>query len=304
MADTETNAAIASIPEFVGFEVSEVTLIAVWLGGFFVAARLLGTGPKDDLGRKHLASFAETYGARLGAWYEASVYWLLSLVDKLSRDRYLERSRSGPSRGLDRTGYPLPWSNGLYDLTLRLAVAYPFLFAFGFWVWSGQTAPGLELLLPEGVENWHRVLVGCGLVAVVFSVLKLNAASGRRKLFYVSLFVVSDLVLAFAFEKAGAAVDAVAFAVGFKYLVKKDKTKYFTAFYIIHLILFTGLTMAVIYFLAPRLFDISSLLLIVFLVILPFSNAPLDWVSLGLTRGLVWRAGGHGESRQFPRSTS
>ncbi len=147
------------LPDFaqaLGVELSDVTLLGVWMFSYGLARRLLGSGPRHDRGRQDLARLAVTFNDRLTAFYRNGVNLMLSQVDRGAGDRFLDRAESGHSGNPHPFRDPSPWSSGVYDLTLRLAFAYPILFFFAGWVWGGRSAPGLEIFLASEPEVWRR----------------------------------------------------------------------------------------------------------------------------------------------------
>ncbi len=93
----------SDIAQVVGVELSDVTLLAVWLFSFGLARKLLGSGPRHDRGRQELARLAGTFDDRLTAFYRSGVTLMLSLVDRGAGDRFLDRAASG------QTGNPHPF---------------------------------------------------------------------------------------------------------------------------------------------------------------------------------------------------
>ena len=134
-------------------------LVGVWGLCFRLAKGLLAGEWRYDRGRQHLARLAAN--EPLTARYEDAIKLLLSLVDKWAGDRFLERADATRSSQPNPFRHPSPWSNGIYDLTLRLALTYPVLFLFVNWVWSGQSMPGLQVFLPSQSEEWPPRVRGC-----------------------------------------------------------------------------------------------------------------------------------------------
>ena len=333
------------IEQTVGLELSAVTLIGVWLFCFAVAKRLLSVKRRGDRGLADLARYAGTWRGRLGALYDDGVRLLLVFVDRLAGDGFLERADAAQAGGRRQ---PLPWSNGLYDLTLKLSLAYPLLFALAVWFWTGTASPGLELFFGTDVEGWRRGLVVIGLVVAVFFFVRYLRASGWRRWLYLAIAFVVVVVVAVAVAGAGAFAFVVAFAVAFAGAVagagavafafaaaftgagagavaaaaaaaaagagvvavaglvavagvvavagavailhqRMQKSGAESAFHVVHALAFVSLALAGLYFFTveqdpgrPQM-----TLLLVFLALLPLANAPLDWLSLGLTRGLL-----------------
>ncbi len=140
----------------------------------------MGSGPRHDRGRQDLARLAAKLDARLTAFYRNGVTLMLSLVDRAAGDRFLERAESGQTGNPHPFRNPVPWSNGVYDLTLRLALVYPIFFVFAGWAWSGRSAPGLEAFLAPEPEGWRRGLAFAGVaVGVFWLVQSLRAKSWR-----------------------------------------------------------------------------------------------------------------------------
>lgn len=193
-----------------GVDVSAVTLISIWIFCFALARRLLGSGPKQDRGREDLARIAANLDSKLRTFYNGSVGFMLLFIDRLARDRYTAKTVYSLPKGLHPFRKPSPWSNGLFDLTLRLAIAYPIIFLIFGWVWSGQTLTGLDFLLPRVHDAPYRWLIIAGLAASFFVFSHVRPFTSLTSLDHVKFLV---------FGAAGfipvASVDFVAGTVGF-----------------------------------------------------------------------------------------
>ena len=203
----ETTKLIELFTSAFGVDASAVTLICVWIFCFDLARRLLGSGPKQDRGREDLARIASNLDSKLRTFYNGSVGFMLLFIDRLARDRYTAKTVHSLPKGLHPFRKPSPWSNGLFDLTLRLALAYPIMFLIFGWVWSGQTLTGLDFLLPRVHDVPYRWLIIAGLAASFFF------------FFHVRPLTSLDRVKVLVFAGAGfipfASVDFVAGTVGY-----------------------------------------------------------------------------------------
>ena len=128
----------------------------VFCVSFLFARSILGSERKEDTARKLGAEAAERWDKRLKYYYMSSVRLLLSWLDRLAGDQYLDRPAC--KRG-KLSSYLTPWSSGLYDLTLRLALAYPIFFLFLVWVLYGHVISGFEIVLSPDIDFRLRWLV-------------------------------------------------------------------------------------------------------------------------------------------------
>ena len=153
--------------DHVGVNFETATLVGVWLAAFSIAKLLLAGGRKHDEGRNTLAATAGWFRRLLEDYYVAGVAGFLRVSDRLAGDHYLKTPEPKRLRDLDPRGESGPWSNGLYDLCLRLALAYPLVFLFLGWGFSGEIMAGLAGFLPNVPEGWHRA-VAISAMALVF----------------------------------------------------------------------------------------------------------------------------------------
>ena len=167
-----------------------------------------------------------------------------------------------------------PWTGGLYDFCLKLAVFYPIFALLGFWIFADQGMLG-EVVFLEPSPWEQRAVTFTGMVLTI----GLFVYSKRRQVWWSWL----------AFAVAG----AVAGAFLYEWLLNqypKISPVVRGIFWWVVLIAYAGL----LYQLGEQSNEGSNALLL-FLGVLPLLNAPLDWLSLGLTRGLLravfWRVG-------------
>ncbi len=282
--------------------------VPVAILSFWFTRRILGSERVADEGRKGAAEFSEKWKKRLEYFYTRTVNLLLSWLDKLADDQYLDK----PARKQGRlssyltprsSGVLSPWSNGLYDLTLKLALVYPIFFLFLGWVLYGHVASGFEVMLPPGIDLWQRLLVFAGIIVFIICMrlsIHHDGWRGRAYLAVASAVAVTSPfafagAFAFAFAVAGAGAVAVASAVAFAVAVIMLAERFHsgrrqTVFLVLHWVFFVALAFVTINLLHHYHGDKiikGTFYFIVFLGLLPLANAPLDWLSLGLTRGLL-----------------
>nr|VFK37396.1 MAG: hypothetical protein BECKTC1821D_GA0114238_100149 [Candidatus Kentron sp. TC] len=203
-----------------------------------------------------------------------------------------------------------PFTEGGYLLCLRLAFFYPVAGFFLGWALGGEGEfSGIEFLPPEEAA-WRRWLLLGGTGSFGWLLFKSNRTEGWISLAYsilaVAVAAAAAAAAAFAvaaaaaFAVAAAAAFAVAGAVAFASEWSRDRLRSarniatywlgFNLFFVSYLLLAIGWAL-------PRIPDekASVLLLPVFLGLLPLANAALDWLSLGVTRGLLYaiRRGHH-----------
>jgi hypothetical protein len=343
-----------SISQALGVDLADITLIAVWLFSFLLARKLLAGERKDDRGRQDLATLAGKLNERLTVLYENAVTLMLSWVDRGAGDRFLDVAalfRVTPHSFSFRHRL-LPWSNGLYDLTLKLALAYPIVFLVAGWAWIGGVMPGLEVFLPAVPEGWrrglylapvvvlsvflifqqspaklwrrwlHAFITMTAVLAVVFllflsgpifdvprgvaltvfvaayvagiAALSVTIGGGGGGAFAVTFTIF--LTVTFALALAGVGYAALfgtlaiifTFAVAIAYLSRlAHRLRLMTLFHIVYWLVVAGVAITSFHVLARFETPKSVPLLIIFVVVLPLANAPLDWISLDLTRGLL-----------------
>ena len=344
----------AAVATWIGIPAWVIALVVMLLS-FFGGARLLLTGSnRDDVGRARLASWAEVSRAWLTRAYNVGPERVLGLLDRLAQDGYLERTDDAGMRGVRSLFRVPPWSPGLYNLTLLLAFAYPLLFLFGGWVWSGQTMAGLDGVMPPNVNAGRRVLAAFLIGFIMVSLLSaLSAVSGRRWfswfLYLINtcggVLLLSDIL---TFSGAATLPAAVAIMLTLAFVVALtgararegalDGFMPITAAFCLFLVTATsgiahhGLIIFVFFIFCGALCCVffvlrnhriphkaryalyllqwislvffsfalmhvgafgdavslaAGLLIILLLILLLLANAPLDWLSIGLTRGLL-----------------
>nr|VFJ87772.1 MAG: hypothetical protein BECKH772A_GA0070896_100059 [Candidatus Kentron sp. H]VFJ89506.1 MAG: hypothetical protein BECKH772B_GA0070898_100059 [Candidatus Kentron sp. H]VFJ96168.1 MAG: hypothetical protein BECKH772C_GA0070978_100059 [Candidatus Kentron sp. H] len=176
-----------------------------------------------------------------------------------------------PLFGLD------PFTEGSYLLCLRLALVYPVAGFFLGWALGGAGAlGGMEFLPPMEAAGRRWLLVG-GLVLSGGLFFKANRAEGWRRGVYVA--VAGAFLAEWLRERCHS---------------RESVTRYWLFFNLF----FVAYVWAILAWGLPRVTHeakLPLLLLPVFLGLLPLANAALDWLSLGVTRGLLYaiRSGHH-----------
>lgn len=178
---------IEQITSILGVDASKITLISIWIFCFFLAMKLLGSGPTNDKGREDLAKIAGKLSSQLRTFYNGSVATMLLFIDKWARDRFVAKTIRSLPKGLRPFKAPSPWSVGLYDMTLKLALAYPIVFLIFGWLLSGNILVDLRMFLPQIPEITHRGLIIFGLVISVFFIYRFKRSTGGHAMLYLVL---------------------------------------------------------------------------------------------------------------------
>jgi len=183
------------------------------LGPLFVAVfwglrKVLAPERKDDRFLAFLAAKAAGFGTTLERLYGGAVDGFLRWIDRRAGDDYLERAMAGGK-------WTSPWSPGLYDFTLLLAVAYPFIFLFVGWTVNGIPPPGLEVLVRLEPNGMIRAIAAAGVSLIGVLSVKLIRSSGWHRVIYLVLAVaVTGLVARIAAFSLFVASVAVLASVG------------------------------------------------------------------------------------------
>lgn len=191
MSGSGVHEMLNGVIQAVGLDLSGFTLLAVWLASFALAKKLLGGSRKADRGRRIWAWLAGKLHSRLRNLYGDGITLLLSWLDRGAGDDFLEKAARLQSRIAFRN--PSPWSYGLYDLTLKLALAYPLLFFVVGWMLWGGTVTGLDTFLPPEPEVLARAVNFAGFVVFLVCFVQFLRSSGWRSVIYL-LFTVAVAV--------------------------------------------------------------------------------------------------------------
>jgi len=196
-----------------------------------------------------------------------------------------------------------PFTSGSYQFTLKLAVLYPIFIYFSIWLFTNSGNLGGIILLPD-MPGWQRALLFVAVACEFFLFFKAFTKDGIESVLFMLGAVAVAGAVAFAFAGAvagagagaGAGAVAVAFAgavaVAFAFLWEwlddqvnspKGRFYYWVSFNLFYLII----PIVLLWLFAAEIKKPELLVITVFLVILPLANALLDWVSLGITRGLL-----------------
>ena len=252
-------------------------LIALLGIGAFRASRIYFVSQKKqkNQGTRDFLQFLR-WISRFEPVYLQGLGRCLHLLDGWLGETPIALSPATSSKGWRRWFGSNPWTGGLYDLCLKLAVLYPIFALLGFWILANQGMLG-EVVFLESLPSEQRAVAFAGMVLTI----GLFVYSGRRQGW--------RSWLAFAVAVALAVVAALLY----EWLLNqypKISPVVRGIFWWVVLIAYAGL----LYQLGEQSNEGSNVLLL-FLGVLPLLNAPLDWLSLGLTRGLLravfWRAG-------------
>jgi hypothetical protein len=110
-----------------------------------------------------------------------------------------------PAKWLRKLGfqrvYPM-WTVPSYDRCLLLALIYPLAVIFISWVISGEVSKAEQALRLPPTDFLYRVLAGCGVLTLSFSLYKAVKASGRPAWVWVARGTTGYLVFGVAFAVA------------------------------------------------------------------------------------------------------
>jgi len=171
-----------------------------------------------------------------------------------------------------------PWPVASYDLSLTLALIYPIAGVLLVWLLSGANTSGIAALLPEQASAWQRSLAMLALGGEIgFFYAWVRSDGCKRWLFYA-------LGLAFAGAVAGFILWAA--------LTMRPRAEAgswrggFNAGFWLSFIALCGFAAW-----HSRSLPANSNAILwpvaVFFVVLPLVNALYDWLSIGITRGLL-----------------
>lgn len=199
--------------------------------------------------------------------------WLARVV---TRDQ-AQLERNHPSKGVIEALFGVqPFTEGSYLLCLRLALFYPFAAFLLVWVSGGSgTFAGLSVL-PGEAAGYQRWLFLLGIAMSVGFLWKFARGEGMVQWVYLLCAIASVIASAFA----------LALALNF---IRKRCTHLhqIALFWMVFNLFYLALSVTVIAWVLERDTPVGALLPIVFIVLLPLVNAIMDWLSLGVTRGLL-----------------
>ncbi len=212
-----------------------------------------------------------------------------------------------------------------FEFALRLALFYPILSVITVWVWSGEGGSfgELQVLKPQDSPTLRLVLVAA-LLIVAWASYKFVRTESRVQWVYVVVAGVVAFAFAFAVAVAGVVAGVVAFAVAvagvvavavavafagvvavavagafagavafagawdwlYSRITIRKKLYYFWWAYTLFYLLLS--VMALLWLGQQGDVQAEGFSLLIFLSLLPLLNAPLDWLSLGITRSLLY----------------
>ena len=195
---------------------------------------------------------------------------------------------------LDRTIAP-PFSGRSFHWSVSLAVVYPIAAALLVWTFTGRNSSGIAGLLPDDALWWQRWFTLAALLASAFFVFLAGRLTGFRR---VASLVIGTVLIIILLAGAGVGAFAVAFSVAFlisiafnlfiKWLERRSDNRSRA------LLLLSWLGLAVACLVIPFMFAgwpswIPGFngAFIIFLALLPLTNAVFDWLSSGATRWLL-----------------
>ncbi len=250
----------------------------------------------------------------------------LGAVDRFFGDKnVVTRGRAARLFGLP-TQAPI-WTAPAYDRCLLLALFYPVATIFLIWVISGHVGPAEAALgLERDTEGWRRGLALIAVMTMIIAFWQATVKEGYLSFIWLGVAVAVAVHYAFVFAGAGAVAfagavagagagavafavafaGAVAFAVAFAGAVAfavagavavlsivllmshRSKARGWQHVFLLLFTLVMGATcLAAPYFLSTQDGWLITGPLLLFLGLLTLINAPFDWLSLGLTRGLL-----------------
>jgi len=223
-----------------------------------------------------------TFQRRYLRFLEWSLDWF---SQRISKDRdSLEDSRTSDSWLVHWFGVD-PFTEGSYLLCLSLAFFYPVAGFFIGWLYSDSGYLfGLEFL-PPIAEGWQRLLILGGSVAFGWSLVKSLRADGWYSWLYLAVAFI------FAFAGAFAGIGALVGAVFAEWMRKRLHSPGSIATYWLSFNLFSVCYVSVVLLWAlPQTAEFASMALLfpASLAILPLTNGALNWISLAITRGLLY----------------
>lgn len=217
-----------------------------------------------------------------------------------------------------------PFTVESYQFCFLLALLYPVLSFMLGWVIGGSGTLGSLELLPDDASLWKRSGVILALVVGIAMAFWSRRLSGWKSLVTAAVAVAfafaGDVAFAFTFAVAaaftGTGTGTVAFAFAFGlafglavggavggavgigvgigvtmliffkldlFYTKASKNRELVAYWFIYTLFFLTASLAALNWIENS----NAVLMLLFYLILPLVNTPLDWLSLGITRALL-----------------
>ena len=305
--------------------------------------------------RSNLRGVNKSKDTPFGEWYRNEITNKLNGVARWFGDAdHLNSNRLCGQLGLVQAR--TLWTSESYDRCMFLALLYPLVCLFIFWVINGTTGPAEQALGLTATQSMlGRIGTAGGLLVAMFLVRKASRSEGIRSFLYLLGAVAIAIAIAIAIAVAGAGAGAFAFAVAVvvvvvvvvagafagagagAFAVSATLTLTFTfaftftftftdasavasavasvvagavagavasfvywvmlktrrngqnvAYGIYTLLIIMGLAISPAIISRSEVWEVTGPLLL-FFGVLVFVNAPLDWLTLGVTRALLWR---------------
>ncbi len=316
---------IEKLLEPVGFIGS--LLFFVWLVWSFLVWKTLN-GPEtkpgaEKSGRDKLLDRAAD-GLGFQKKYLDLLGWLLNKTTNWIKDKEKVKTATENARKKHWLGVPL-FTVEAFEFNLKLALLYPILAFFFAWGVFQETGNLASLpILPEEFSWFERITALFGLMAIFYSFYKSKKTEGWKSLLWFA--VAGAFAGAFAFAFAGAFAFAVAgafavavavagavagafagavagafavagtvagaFAIGvfilYEKLLKHTPKKLWLFWGLFTLSYLVIAFVTIYWFSTQEDAKPEGLIILLFYTLLPLLNVPLDWLSLSITRSLLY----------------
>ena len=233
------------------------------------------------------------YRKKLKQWMDYTAKSFFNDKDRMATER---KRRLQANNRLANVGFFNTYSEASYAFLLRLALFYPIFFLLITWFFSSHGGEiGDFQILEDGVPFSERLLLVTAYGFVFFFFLKGTKSSGFKALIYYAVAFAVAVAVAVAFAVAGA--GAVTFAVGsavavvfdYLYIKSANKPKHRLFYWLFFFTFFITYLLGIVYWLGLHEgIKIKGLPILIFLGLLPLVNSPFDWISLGITRSLLY----------------
>ncbi|MDD5394203.1 MAG: hypothetical protein PHE17_14415 [Thiothrix sp.] len=219
---------------------------------------------------------------------------LKRLLDYTAIHWFKDQAALKPSR-LEDIHYPhafgvKTFTEPAFDFSVRVALVYPILSLLVFWAFTGQGGQiGGMTVMPALDAWWQRWSVLIWMAVTFWLYYKGITRSGWREWAYLFAFAVAGAgagAVAFAGAFAGAGAGAWLMEKLYKIMRHKGTAGWFWAGFVpFYLLAGAG----VVYWLVQQPgVTTDSLMLLLFYALLPLLNVVWDWLSLGVTRSLLY----------------